>query len=112
MAAFLLLLLAPGREIRVQASEGQTFRALLVTRGDYQGTSIDLTPGPENDGENVKRMLEKAYGEENITVTVRDTDRLLRFHLGGYQLFLLFRTRPGERVIFGAGYGTHTGGTV
>ena len=72
MAAFLLLLLATGREIRVQASEGQTFRALLVTRGDYQGTSIDLTPGPENDGENVKRMLEKAYGEENITVTVRD----------------------------------------
>lgn len=24
-------------------------RALLVTRGDYEGTEYDLTPGPQND---------------------------------------------------------------
>ena len=31
------------------ASQVQS-RALLVTRGDYEGTEYDLTPGPQNDG--------------------------------------------------------------
>ena len=44
-------------------------RALLITRGDYSGTAYDLTPGPENDGVNVSRMLQNAYGEQNIYIT-------------------------------------------
>ena len=43
------------------ASQVQS-RALLVTRGDYKGTEYDLTPGPQNDGVNVSRMLQNAYG--------------------------------------------------
>ena len=44
------------------ASQVQS-RALLVTRGDYEGTEYDLTPGPQNDGVNVSRMLQNAYGD-------------------------------------------------
>lgn len=72
VSLLLLVLLFSEQKIQVQAAGGQAYRALLVTRGDYQGTASDLTPGPQNDGENVKRMLQKAYGEENITISVRD----------------------------------------
>ena len=50
------------------ASQVQS-RALLVTRGDYKGTEYDLTPGPQNDGVNVSRMLQNAYGGQNISIT-------------------------------------------
>lgn len=56
------------------ASQGQQ-RALLITRGDYSGTAYDLTPGPENDGVNVSRMLQNAYGEQNISVTTEDATK-------------------------------------
>ena len=47
-------------------------RALLVTRGDYEGTEDDLTPGPQNDGVNVSRMLQNAYGGQNISITTEE----------------------------------------
>ena len=47
-------------------------RALLVTRGDYEGTEYDLTPGPQNDGVNVSRMLQNAYGGQNISITTEE----------------------------------------
>lgn len=72
IVSMLLVLLFSEQKIQVQAAKDQAYRALLVTRGDYQGTASDLTPGPQNDGENIKRMLQKAYREENITITVRD----------------------------------------
>lgn len=42
--------------------------ALIVSRGDYGDREIDLSPGPENDGENFRRILQRAYGAE-LTVT-------------------------------------------
>ena len=53
------------------ASQVQS-RALLVTRGDYEGTEYDLTPGPQNDGVNVSRMLQNAYGGQNISITTEE----------------------------------------
>ena len=50
------------------------YRALLVTRGDYKGTAKDLTPGPQNDGVNISRMLRKAYGSGQVAITVKDKD--------------------------------------
>lgn len=67
LAAFAL----PGMESH--AAEPQ-YRALLVTRGDYKGTTEDLTPGPQNDGVNVSRMLQKAYGSGQVAITVKDKD--------------------------------------
>lgn len=61
----------PGME--GHAAEPQ-YRALLVTRGDYKGTTEDLTPGPQNDGVNVSRMLQKAYGSGQVAITVKDKD--------------------------------------
>ena len=61
----------PGME--GHAAEPQ-YRALLVTRGDYKGTAEDLTPGPQNDGVNVSRMLRKAYGSGQVAITVKDKD--------------------------------------
>lgn len=46
------------------------YRALLVTRGDYAKTSNDLSSGPENDGEDVRRMLTNAYQDTGISVSV------------------------------------------
>ena len=44
-----------------RAADGnQEIRGLIITRGDYQFSS-DLTPGPQNDGENFRRMLQNAY---------------------------------------------------
>ena len=51
------------------ASQVQS-RALLVTRGDYEGTEYDLTPGPQNDGVNVSRMLQNAYGGQSFAENV------------------------------------------
>lgn len=42
--------------------------ALIVSRGDYGDREIDLSPGPENDGENFRRILQRAYGG-GLTVT-------------------------------------------
>lgn len=67
LAAFAL----PGMESH--AAEPQ-YRALLVTRGDYKGTADDLTPGPQNDGVNVSRMLQKAYGNDQIAITVKEKE--------------------------------------
>lgn len=50
-------------------------RALVITRGDYRGTAYDLTPGPQNDGVNVRRMLQNAYGEQNISITTEDATK-------------------------------------
>lgn len=59
--------------IEGHAAEPQ-YRALLVTRGDYKGTTEDLTPGPQNDGVNISRMLQKAYGSGQVAITVKDKD--------------------------------------
>jgi len=56
----------------VSAGEGD-YRALVITRGDYGG-SLSLSPGPENDGKNFERMLENAYGDENIEIVRREKD--------------------------------------
>lgn len=69
-----LLLLTLLAGIKGQADGQCEYRALLVTRGDYRGASSDLTPGPQNDGENIRRMLVKAYGVNNITVSVKEQD--------------------------------------
>lgn len=61
----------PGME--GHAAEPQ-YRALLVTRGDYKGPTEDLTPGPQNDGVNISRMLRKAYGSGQVAITVKDKD--------------------------------------
>ena len=45
---------------QAKAAGGQV-RALMITRGDYSGQSAnDLSPAPENDGENFRRVLEHA----------------------------------------------------
>lgn len=54
----------------VNAEQGE-YRALVVTRGDYGG-SLNLSPGPENDGENFVRMLEGAFEEIEITQKEKD----------------------------------------
>ena len=59
------------------ASQVQS-RALLVTRGDYEGTEYDLTPGPQNDGVNVSRMLQNAYGGQNISITTEEKTKTHR----------------------------------
>ena len=53
-----------------RAAEPQ-MRALIITRGDYTGTYHDLSPGVENDGENIRRMLVNAYGDDGVSVTVK-----------------------------------------
>lgn len=60
-------------DMESHAAEPQ-YRALLVTRGDYKGTADDLTPGPQNDGVNVSRMLQKAYGNDQIAITVKEKE--------------------------------------
>lgn len=67
----LMAFASPG--IEGHAAEPQ-YRALLVTRGDYKGTTEDLTPGPQNDGVNISRMLRKAYGSGQVAITVKDKD--------------------------------------
>lgn len=52
----------------VNVSAHGNARALVVSRGDYTGKSNDLSPGPENDGKNFRRILSQAYGEK-IEVT-------------------------------------------
>lgn len=42
------------------AQANGTSRALLITRGDYGDRNNDLSPGPENDGENFLRILGQA----------------------------------------------------
>lgn len=69
LLTFCLLIVMSGKPGK--AAEAVRYRALLVTRGDYTGTVLDLTPGPENDGKNVERMLENAYGREALSVTVK-----------------------------------------
>lgn len=62
-------------EMQSHAADGASqlqSRALLVTRGDYEGTEHDLTPGPQNDGVNVSRMLQNAYGGQNISITTEE----------------------------------------
>lgn len=38
-------------------------RAVIITRGDYDDEFSNLSPGPENDGENFRRILCQEYGE-------------------------------------------------
>lgn len=57
---FLCGLLIPAADVSAQGHA----RALVVSRGDYAGRENDLSPGPENDGENFCRILSQAYGEE------------------------------------------------
>lgn len=55
-----------------QAETETSYRALIIGRGDYGG-SRDLSPGPENDAENFRRVLDAAYGEE-ITITQKEKE--------------------------------------
>lgn len=56
---------------QAKAAGGQV-RALMITRGDYSGQSAsDLSPAPENDGENFRRVLEHAYGERLVLADQR-----------------------------------------
>lgn len=52
----------------VNVSAHGNARALVVSRGDYNGRDSDLSPGPENDGKNFRRILSQAY-EEKIEIT-------------------------------------------
>ena len=56
---------------QAKAAGGQV-RALMITRGDYSGQSAnDLSPAPENDGENFRRVLEHAYGDRLVLADQR-----------------------------------------
>lgn len=44
-------------------------KALVIARGDYGSREYNLSPGPENDGENFRRILCQSYGE-STSVTV------------------------------------------
>ena len=59
---FLMLLGAIVFGKDAQGASGKA-RVLLVTRGEYNDYSNSLSPAPENDGENFRRVLEQAYGE-------------------------------------------------
>ena len=48
-------------EVSVYAAQSNS-RALIVSRGDYGSASMNLTPGPQNDGQNFQRILQTAYG--------------------------------------------------
>lgn len=52
----------------VNVSAHGNARALVVGRGDYIGRDSDLSPGPENDGKNFRRILSQAY-DEKIEIT-------------------------------------------
>lgn len=49
-------------------------RVLLVTRGEYKDSYNSLSPAPENDGENFRRVLEQAYGERLAETAVKRKD--------------------------------------
>ena len=53
------------------ASQVQS-RALLVTRGDYEGTEYDLTPGPQNDGVNVSRNVTECIWRTEYSITTEE----------------------------------------
>ncbi len=59
---FLMLLGAIVCGKDAQGASGKA-RVLLVTRGEYNDSYNSLSPAPENDGENFRRVLEQAYGE-------------------------------------------------
>ena len=59
---FLMLLGAIVFGKDAQGASGKA-RVLLVTRGEYNDSYNSLSPAPENDGENFRRVLEQAYGE-------------------------------------------------
>lgn len=46
--------------------------ALIIGRGDYGGVN-NLSPGPENDSENFRRVLEQTYGSE-IVITKKEKE--------------------------------------
>lgn len=53
------------------AEEGG-YHALIIGRGDYGGVN-NLSPGPENDSENFRRVLEQTYGSE-IVITKKEKE--------------------------------------
>lgn len=53
------------------AEEGG-YHALIIGRGDYGGVN-NLSPGPENDSENFRRVLEQTYGSE-IAITKKEKE--------------------------------------
>lgn len=73
LAVFLLTvwLLFPGMETR--AAEGKA-RVLEVTRGEYGNAAENLSPGPQNDGENFARVIREAYGEDCAGIVQRDRE--------------------------------------
>lgn len=72
IACFLLLLSIWVMPQHSQAETKTSYRALIIGRGDYGG-SRDLSPGPENDAENFRRVLDTAYREE-ITITRKEKE--------------------------------------
>ena len=65
---FLAVCIFLGVQTKTQAADGQV-RVLTITRGDYGGAN-NLTPGPQNDGKNFRRILKQAYGEAGIVKDV------------------------------------------
>ena len=64
-------LLFPGMETR--AAEGKA-RVLEVTRGEYGSAAENLSPGPQNDGENFARVIREAYGENFAGIVKKDRE--------------------------------------
>lgn len=62
MAALFLFLCGIMLPITHVSAQG-TAQALVVSRGNYGSRENNLSPGPENDGENFRRVLRQAYGE-------------------------------------------------
>jgi len=60
LCIFMIGIFLPGAAV----SAGGTSRALLITRGDYDSIENNLSPGPENDGQNFRRALELSCGKE------------------------------------------------
>lgn len=66
MSLLLFCIWIPKQEVQ---AAGESVSALIVTRGDYDSPGYsDLSPAPQNDGENMKRVLQNAYLAPHITI--------------------------------------------
>lgn len=64
---FFVGILLPGISVLADGNA----HALIISRGDYGDREIDLSPGPENDGENFRRILQRAYGGGLAVTTLK-----------------------------------------
>lgn len=101
-------LLLPGKD--ASAAE-RKIRVLEVTRGDYGNQSEDLTPGPQNDGKNFGRIIQKAYGESNVEIVTRDKNGVTT--VNGVQTVIqdtFAEARDGDvNYFYYSGHGSTTG---